>query len=141
MPSAKSYEYQAAFRQLIANNALPMDGTRVQALLLFAIGLHMSDQEQESAEVMKDVAQLACDLGMNRNDYAIRYGHGQPMLEECWRRTWWEVYVCDGFFTGVNPHHYNAMVLQDIKQDVFLPCEETQFHAGVSFSNRLKQRC
>lgn len=131
VPSAKTYEYQAAFRQLIANNALPMDGTRVQALLLFAIGLHMSDLEQESAEVMREVAQLACDLGMNRNDFAMRYGNGQPVLEECWRRTWWEVFVCDGFFTGVNPQHY-AMVLQDIKQDVFLPCEEAQFHAGVS---------
>jgi hypothetical protein len=108
-----------------------MDGTRVQALLLFTIGLHMSDLEQESAEIMRDVAQLACDLGMNRNEYAIHYGNGHPVLEECWRRTWWEVFVCDGFFTGVNPQHY-ALVLQGIKQDVFLPCEEVQFLTGVS---------
>lgn len=128
--SAKQHEYQKAFRHLIAQNALPMDGTRVQALLLFAIGLHMSDLEQESAEVMRDVAQLACELGMNRNEYAIHYGNGNPVLEECWRRTWWEVFVCDGFFAGVNPQHY-ALVLQGIKQDVFLPCEEVQFLAGV----------
>ena len=134
VPNARSFEYLHAFRQLRAQNALPMDGTRVQALLLFAIGLHMSDLEQESAEVMREVAQLACDLGMNRSEYAVHYGNGQPVLEECWRRTWWEVFVCDGFFTGVNPMHY-TLVLQGIKQDAFLPCEEAQFHAGVSASS------
>ncbi|KIW09045.1 hypothetical protein, variant [Verruconis gallopava] len=129
IPSARSGDYQNAIQQLVAQDALPMDGTKVQTLLLFAIGLHMSGFEQESAEVMRAVAKLACDLGMNRNEYAVHFGQGQPLLEECWRRTWWEVFVCDGFFTGVNPMHYQ-LTLHGIRQEVFLPCEEDEFLSG-----------
>ena len=140
VPNARSHDYLEAFRQLLKANALPMDGTRVQALLLFAIGLHMSDFEAESAEVMRDVARLACDLGMNRNEYATHFGNASPVLEEVWRRTWWEVFVTDAFFTGVNPNHY-TLVLCDIKQDVFLPCEEVQFMTGVSMNMTINVRC
>lgn len=92
----------------------------------------MSDTEQESAEVMREVATLACELEMNRSEFATRHGNGQPVLEECWRRTWWEVFVLDGFFTGVNPMHHQ-MGLMGVKSDVFLPCDEAAFHAGVCF--------
>jgi hypothetical protein len=130
VPSSNSAEYREALQQSLSQNGLPMDGTRVQTLLLFAIGLHMSDLEQESADIMRSVAKLAVDLGMNRREFAVQFGGGQPLVEECWRRTWWEVFVCDGIFTGVNPMHYQ-LILHGIKQDVFLPCEEDEFHSGV----------
>lgn len=131
VPSAKSQDYQDALHRVILQDDLPMDGTKVQTLLLFAIGLHMSDLEKESAEIMRGAVKLACDLGMNKKEYAIQFGAGRPILEECWRRTWWEIFVCDGMFTGVNPTHYE-LALAGVKQDVFLPCEEAAFHSGVS---------
>jgi hypothetical protein len=129
IPAADSGDYEPALHQMLHNEVVPQDGIKVMAMLLFAIGLHMTDREEASADIMRETVALAYELGMNHKDYALQHGGGQPMLEECWRRTWWEIFVLDGIFTGVNPNKYRLQ-LGGVFTDVLLPCEEQEFQSG-----------
>ncbi|KAF4951166.1 hypothetical protein FGADI_7656 [Fusarium gaditjirri] len=55
-------------------------------------------------------------------------GQGILIIEESWRRTWWELYVVDALMSGV--HQTNIFVLHDVPTDVGLPCEEDQYLTG-----------
>jgi hypothetical protein len=114
------------------------DGTHVQALLLYAIGLHVNDKEDESCQYMYMAVNLALQLGLNNRLFALTNGGAHTMLEESWRRTWWELYVIDGMFAGVNPKY--VMQLREVPVSVALPCEEADYFNGVSarpFQSRL----
>lgn len=77
--------------------------------------------------------QLALDLGMHHREFAIDHGNGDPVLEESWRRTWWQVYIVDAFFSAIRrsadfPSYH-------IEATTDLPCEEEEYERGVSTWN------
>lgn len=104
----------------------------VQALLLFAIGLH-SENEQERASQVKDIAaDLALELGMNQTEFSEGTGgegENGRVLEESWRRTWWELYFVDGIIAGI--HQRDSFKLWSVECTVPLPCEEEAYAKGV----------
>ncbi|KAK1243455.1 hypothetical protein MKX07_004083 [Trichoderma sp. CBMAI-0711] len=51
------------------------------------------------------------------------------VLEESWRRTWWELYVTDALFAGIR--HLPTFTLWQVDADVDIPCEEEQYIEGV----------
>jgi hypothetical protein len=103
----------------------------VQALLLYAIGLHMDDKEHESAVVLTNAVRSAFDVGLNRVDCAEAYGCQGTLMEESYRRTFWEIYVVDGMFAGLNPQ-YTLQMRDDAVETFPLPLEDSDFHSGVS---------
>lgn len=109
----------------------PQDAFTVQALLLFAIGLH-SDNDQERAAQVKDIAaDLALELGMNLKEFSTGSASGRAedvVLEESWRRTWWELYFLDGMMAGI--HQRDGFRLWSVECTVPLPCEESQYMLG-----------
>ncbi|KAH8817519.1 hypothetical protein F5884DRAFT_251349 [Xylogone sp. PMI_703] len=117
------------------NEYTPQDGYTVQAMLLFGIGLHANGLYQESTKFLRMAGDLALELGMHRKEYATDHGEGDPVLEESWRRTWWEIYVLDGILAGVCPiHHFD---LYDRESDVPLPCEESEYDSEQIPCSRL----
>jgi hypothetical protein len=108
----------------------PKDGFRVQALLALAIGLDGYTHQEKALKVLLDAQDLALELGMNKRDFAFINGNGSSVLEESWRRTWWELYVIDGMIAGV--HQRSSFRLNEIHADVALPCEEKEYASGVS---------
>lgn len=72
---------------------------------------------------------MALDLGMNRSDFATQHRRNDPILEESWRRTWWEVYITDAHIAG-STHTYPFRTT-GIQMDVRLPCEEEEYESGV----------
>lgn len=131
----------------------PRNAWTVQALLLFAIGLH-ANNEQERAGQVKDVAvEMALELGMNYEEFAVTAGvsgvssvvprrldedfarppvttppNSNPILEESWRRTWWELYFLDGLMAGI--HQRDQFRLWTVECTVPLPCEELAYNTG-----------
>ncbi|KAM0421342.1 hypothetical protein ACHAPT_010873 [Fusarium lateritium] len=77
---------------------------------------------------MGEARDISMQIGMNTHIYASANGRGMPILEESWRRTWWELYVVDALMAGV--HQTNSFALYDAPMDVALPCEEYQFLTG-----------
>jgi hypothetical protein len=80
---------------------------------------------------MDAATRLALDLGMHRQEFAEQNGEGDAVLEESWRRTWWQVYIADAFFAAMA--RANTFPTCNVDVTVALPCEEEEYEAGVSF--------
>ena len=124
-PSVDQYKAAAAF-------ALKQDLTwtafRVQAQLLYAIALYSTTEEAEAQKYLTSAVDLANLLGMNRYGFAAAHSAGQPLLEESFRRTWWELFVIDGMFAGLQQRQWFRCNTVELKAG--LPCEDTDFLGG-----------
>ena len=106
------------------------DGFLVQTLIMLIVGLDGSCDQERARQLLADVERIALDIGLNQRDFASTNGRGNPVIEESWRRTWWDLFVVDGMIAGV--HRMTNFILFDVSADVALPCEEHQYLAGVS---------
>ena len=136
VPSAPTAQYYESLKEALADESLSQDGTVVQALLLLAVGTHINDQEEESANMLQKAIQVALEIGMHKREYAQQHGNGHMLVEESWRRTWWELFVIDGMMSGVNPMY--KMLLADVPLEVALPSEEDDYTMGVSGTSAKK---
>ncbi|KAG9239109.1 hypothetical protein BJ875DRAFT_243226 [Amylocarpus encephaloides] len=106
----------------------PKDAFRVQAMLILAIGLDGYTYQEKALQILLDAEDLAMELGMNRRNFAFLNSNGSPIMEESWRRTWWELYLVDGLVAGV--HQKSDFRMKDMPADVLLPCEEKEYVTG-----------
>jgi hypothetical protein len=134
-----SHYIKSAPTELIAQEAIQLlscpeyarDGFTVQAMLLLVIGLDGNTEFDKANDMLKQAEDLALEIGMNHRAFAVLNGEGLAVLEESWRRTWWELYVIDGMIAGV--HQSTSFRLNEIPIEVLLPCEEQEYVSGVSF--------
>lgn len=103
------------------SNETSRDGYMVQALLLFAIALHARDEQTRARQILRSAIEIALDLGMHREGYAVENSQGSRHLAESWRRTVWELYVVDGLLS-FHMHEQHRLFNEDI--EVLLPCDE-----------------
>ncbi|ERS96179.1 hypothetical protein HMPREF1624_07087 [Sporothrix schenckii ATCC 58251] len=61
-------------------------------------------------------------------DFAAKYGAQDAVLTECWRRTWWMLYIVDAFYAGTLGAA--NFVTVDVEATVDLPCEEADYEKG-----------
>ncbi|KAI8715407.1 Zn(2)-C6 fungal-type domain-containing protein [Fusarium sp. LHS14.1] len=115
-------------RRLAYDSNRSKDGFLVQALLLLLIGLDGQGHQDKAREILADAERLAVRIGLNTRPFATLHGRGMAVLEESWRRTWWDLYVVDGMIAGV--HRSTNFLLFDEPCDVALPCEEYQYLSG-----------
>ena len=128
-PPAKESLFDEAFR-LVHSPLAPRDAFLVQAMMVFVIGLDGAGQFNKGKELLNDAKDLALEIGLNTRAFAVLHGQGVLVLEESWRRTWWELFILDGMFSGI--HRVTDFTLFDLPADVALPCEEWQYLSGVS---------
>lgn len=108
----------------------PRDGFLVQALLLLAVALDGAGEQARARDLLGEAERVAVEIGLHTRGFAAARGRGCAVLEESWRRTWWDLYVCDGMVAGV--HRATGFLLYDVAADVGLPCEEEEYLSGVS---------
>lgn len=106
------------------------DGFLVQAMVMVLVGLDGSTRQEEARGLLSDAERIAIEIGLYQRAYAAAHGAGSAVLEESWRRTWWDLFVVDGMVAGV--HRATNFLLFDIVSDVALPCEEHEYKSGVS---------
>ena len=128
--TASAVTFTLEFESLISGADVSNDGSMVQALLLFAIGLDGNNDQKRALEILSQAQNLALQLGMQQHEYAVVNGAGSSVIEESWRRTWWELYTVDGIMAGL--HQKSKFHLDDIVSNVPLPCEEKEYASGVS---------
>ena len=131
-PKVPTGWFQEAADRLLMQGDPPKNGYTVQALLLFALATHASSNPEGGLHIMATAVDLALELGMNHREFAINNGEDDPVLEESWRRTWWELFVVDGMFAAVTQK--TTFRLNSIHSDVPLPCEEAEYLLGVSLA-------
>ncbi|KXH27117.1 hypothetical protein CNYM01_04391 [Colletotrichum nymphaeae SA-01] len=115
--------------RLVQDPTTRRDGFFVQALILLIVGLDGSCEQERARNLLGDAERIALELGLNTREYATQYGRGIPVLEESWRRTWWDLFVVDGMVAGV--HRQTNFLLFDVPADAALPCEEHQYLSGT----------
>lgn len=110
----------------ITSDRVPADGFKVQGLLLFGMSLFARCEQELALTIIDQAIDLALNLGMNFKTFAITHGMANPVIEESWRRTWWELYMVDGILSSLNSIHHTFR-LQHVQTDVPLPCEESDY--------------
>lgn len=107
----------------------PEDGYLVQALMLLIVALDGNCEQERARDLLAEAERISVSIGLHTREFAAVHGGGDPLVEESWRRTWWDLYVCDGMIAGV--HRATNFLLYDVVADVALPvCEEVEFLAG-----------
>ena len=102
----------------------------VQSLLLYAILLHAGAEQAKAVSILARASSMAIELGLNRAEYASAYGMQDPLVEESLRRTWWELYVIDGFFATL--HRQTTFTCNTVELTAHLPCEDTMYCQGLA---------
>lgn len=98
----------------------------VQAKLLYAIALYSNGEVDESHKQLNEAVELAISLGMNKGDFARFYAQQDNQIEaESFRRTWWELYVVDGYLAAIE--HRLSFRTNSVECDVEMPCEESVY--------------
>ncbi|KAJ4988868.1 hypothetical protein SVAN01_05675 [Stagonosporopsis vannaccii] len=128
VPAIPTVMYKEALDRYIDTGNFARDGWSVQALLLYAIGLHANNEVPRAAQIFAIAQDLTLEVGLNRMEYALLNGESNPQIEESWRRTWWGMYCANGMLCAVNPGV--QFKLKDVPTDVPLPCENDQYFSG-----------
>ncbi|KAI9808813.1 MAG: hypothetical protein M1827_007188 [Pycnora praestabilis] len=110
----------------ITSDHIPKDGYQVQGLMLFGMSLYARFEQELAMACINQAIDLALDLGMSYHRFALKHGMGNPIIEESWRRTWWDLYMIDGILATLNSAQH-PFRLQDVQTDMPLPCEEFDY--------------
>jgi hypothetical protein len=102
----------------------------LQALLLYSIAVYASNEPERGRQQIECAICGALSLGMQRAEFAVQHGQGDPILEESWRRTWWMIYITDAHIAGSTHSFPSQTGAIHITTD--LPCEEQEYESGVS---------
>lgn len=103
------------------SNESSKSGYVVQTFLLYAIVLHARDEQKRARQMIDTAIEMAVDIGMHLEQFAVKNGNGSMHLEECWRKTWWELYIVDGM---LNLHMQLPFRPWNIEMSVLLPVDE-----------------
>ncbi|GFF73334.1 hypothetical protein IFM61392_07309 [Aspergillus lentulus] len=127
-PAANSEVY----RPSVMSSAMEQESSveKLQALLLLAVVLHSRNERAEAGQCLATAVDLAFELGLHRQDFAISMGGGDPIREESLRRTWWELFIVEGMLTALGVQRTFRTSL--VPLEVGLPCEERIFQDGMA---------
>lgn len=131
-----SQEWSVALKddvEMCLSQAPQTDPVMVQCRLIYSMALFWNCYMTQSKQQMDIAVRLAIDLQMFRQDFATTHGGEDPVLTECWRRTWWMLYIVEAYYAGTLGTMNFAVV--DIEAAVDLPCEESEYESGVSHNN------
>ncbi|KAN0075172.1 hypothetical protein V8E54_007783 [Elaphomyces granulatus] len=85
----------------ILSDDTPRNGFKVQGMLLLAIITFADGDESRARQLLQAAIRLALKLGLNRAAFAVEHAMGSSLLEESWRRTYWELYVVDAMLAAL----------------------------------------
>ncbi|PHH62371.1 hypothetical protein CDD81_7167 [Ophiocordyceps australis] len=100
----------------------------VQCQLLYSVALFWYNDRIGAAKHKAAAHQTALDLGMHEREFAAHNAHGDAVLAESWRRTWWCNYIFEAYYLGTLGTLEFA-VLQT-EASVHLPCSEDEYESG-----------
>ncbi|KAF3479920.1 putative C6 transcription factor [Arthroderma uncinatum] len=120
-------EVQKAFADFRAGSGEPT-GYHVQAFLLYSIAVYWCNEIERGLKILDETIRMALDMEMHLESFAQRHGENNRLLEESWRRTWWQLYVVDGHVAGST--HTFPFRTSHIQPTATLPCEEDLYEKG-----------
>lgn len=125
--AASSETYRPTIMETVEEQEGSME--KLQALLLLAIVLHSRNERTQAGKCIVASVDLAFEFGLHTRNSIIAMGEGDPLTEECFRRTWWELFIIEGMLTalGLQPTPRTHSVALEVP----LPCEERIYQDGL----------
>ncbi|KFA80746.1 hypothetical protein S40288_05556, partial [Stachybotrys chartarum IBT 40288] len=114
--------------EVLFSTSSGLDPFLVQCHLLYSIPLFWHGDKIGSQNHMDSAVRIATELKMHQQDFAVDHGRRDPVLQECWRRTWWELYCVDALYMAST--RTTPFPTKDIEATVDLPCEELEYESG-----------
>ncbi|KAI3330005.1 hypothetical protein F4824DRAFT_480329 [Ustulina deusta] len=111
-----------------AAKELAPDPFLAQCHLLYSISLYWSAEKVESREQIDSAIEIVLHLGMNRREFAAEHGCGDAVLQESFRRTWWQAFCIDAYYAAIK--RSPTFSLCEVDTDTDLPCEEDEYESG-----------
>ncbi|TGJ81737.1 hypothetical protein E0Z10_g7029 [Xylaria hypoxylon] len=112
-----------------AAKKLAPDPFLAQCHLLYSIALYWCAEKVKSREEIDAGIEIALNLGMNRCEFASEHGRGDPVLEESFRRIWWQLFCIDAWYAAIK--RAPTFALCEVDTDTDLPCEEDEYESGL----------
>ncbi|KAL4912978.1 hypothetical protein BDW62DRAFT_215902 [Aspergillus aurantiobrunneus] len=106
----------------------PITGFDVQAVLLLSIAIYWGNEPEKALTLLDKAIAMALGLGMHMQAFAYVNGNSDPLLEECWRRTWWQVYMTDAHIAGSTSTF--PFRTSKVEMTADLPCDEADYESG-----------
>lgn len=110
--------------------SLPKTAFTVQALLILSVGVHCCTDFQLARNTLDRAIDIAMEIGMHLQSFAVANGNGDAVMEESWRRTFWGMFVVEGTIEAIRKTY--SFKLWHLHADVGLPCEELEYRTEVS---------
>lgn len=85
-PGLKTDSYESVVETVLSDDSSD-SGFKVQAMMLIAMYSFASLEQETGAQVLEKAISMALRLGLN----TLRF-QDEPILEESWRRTWWDCF-------------------------------------------------
>ncbi|RFU80348.1 c6 zinc finger domain-containing [Trichoderma arundinaceum] len=101
----------------------------IQCHLIYSACLYWRGNPAKSKHHMSVATQLALDVGMHHHEFAVDHGNGDPVLEESWRRTWWQVFIIEAYYSAIK--RSADFSTYHIEATTDLPCEEDEYERGL----------
>lgn len=124
--SVKDFHRKTAWSA--TTDSVPSSGFKVQAMLLIAIAEHAHGFALRSIQIIRSAIDVALELGMDKPSFASQISQGNAVLEESWRRTYWELYVVSSMISVMGDNV--PLPLNGIKVALQLPCDDRIYAAG-----------
>ncbi|KAK2688846.1 hypothetical protein QWA68_012098 [Fusarium oxysporum] len=107
----------------------PSDPVQVQARLLYSIALFWYTFKAEAKDQMDAAIDVAVGLEMHKQEFAVTFGFRDPVMIECWRRTWWMLFIVDASYAGtLGTMNFKTLHVEPTAE---LPCEESDYESGT----------
>ncbi|KAL7952500.1 hypothetical protein V8C34DRAFT_323033 [Trichoderma compactum] len=110
------------------SQASQTDPFMVQCRILYSIALFWYKHKNEEKDEMETAARLALGLEMFGCQFATEQGGENLALRECWRRTWWILYLVNGYYAGTVGTLKFAVI--EVEATVEPPYEEFEYKSG-----------
>jgi hypothetical protein len=99
-----------------------------RALVLYAIILHSDHKPQAAEECIIRASRISSSLGIGQLGFDFFTVEPDSVGAESLRRTWWELYIADCYFSAL--HRRQRAIDDDQIAFPHLPCEEKQYEIG-----------
>ncbi|KAL4879892.1 hypothetical protein BJY04DRAFT_219697 [Aspergillus karnatakaensis] len=106
----------------------PITGFDVQAVLLLSIATYWQNEPDKALRFLDQTIAMALNLGMQKQEFAYANGGNDPVLEECWRRTWWQIYMTDAHIAGSTSTF--PFRTSGVEMTADLPCDAAEYDSG-----------
>lgn len=115
------------------------DAFKVQSLILVTLASYARFERDRGNQALNAAIDMAYRIGLNSNDYGRGY---EPLYQESWRRTWWELYTITGLISLISGTNLRlsqpAQMTLPYECESYETCQQSYMGNGEEMQERFR---